>query len=90
MRRAFASRFFRTDNKGEIVVARPTENAEYHFNNARMSLARLVLDEPALSPAGTTAAALINIAEGLMHLSVGLRATYNEVQEVKRQLALRK
>ncbi len=71
-------------------MGKPTEDAEYFFENARVTLGRLLLKSPAEADATYLAAALGNMAWGLKHLSVGLRATYIELQEVKRLLQQQK
>jgi len=67
-------------------MSRPTEDAEAKFQQARVVLGHSILKIPADSENVAQNGALINIAEGLIHLSVGLRATYILLEDVKRLL----
>jgi hypothetical protein len=71
-------------------MGRPTEDAEHHFALARNAAANAVLTSPADSDLVVTGHALANIAIGLTHLSVGLRATYMKLEEIEQQMRLLK
>ena len=70
-------------------MATPTQSAEYSFRQARSKLENLAgeafgrgSDRPR-----NARKALIAMCDGLGHLSVGLRATYALLSEVKTELA---
>jgi len=71
-------------------MTRPTELAEYNFRNAQGSFTRGILNVGNDRNAGDTFAGLQYIAEGLVNLAVGLRATYILHEEVNRKLGPRK
>jgi hypothetical protein len=63
---------------------KPTENAEYLFDRANSEAARV--GHFGMSPEQDTkqlAKAISALAAGLYQLSIGLRATYNKLEEVK-------
>lgn len=64
-------------------MTKPTENAEYMFGTAKTAFAHAALVAKADSDLFLLASGLAKIAAGLESLSVGLRATYNEVHELK-------
>ena len=61
-------------------MAGPTQNAEFYLrlNTTLLQTRAKTLDNEVL------AMALLNISEALIQLSVGMRATYNELEELKR------
>ena len=67
-------------------MSKPTENAQMRFQRASQILANSILQTPAESPTIASNGALIEIAYGLMELSVGLRATYILLEDVKQSL----
>ena len=69
-------------------MSKPTEDAEAQFRRAEVILAHAVLRHPPGEAA--LLGSVAHIAEGLRHLSVGLRATYILLEQVKRDLALKK
>ena len=66
-------------------MPKPTEMAEYNFRSAQSSLTRGILNTTDVT-AMDTFAGLQHIADGLVNLSVGLRATYMLLEEVNRKL----
>jgi hypothetical protein len=69
---------------------RPTELAESYFRQAQGSLTRGMLSDKNDSTTTAELAGLVNLMEGLVHLSTGLRATYILLEEVKRLLEQQK
>ena len=69
-------------------MAKPTENAEEYFDRAGSFFAHYAMASPTGSDMALLSHGLANIARGLQYMSIGLRATYNEVEEVKRLLQL--
>lgn len=67
-------------------MPRPTEIAESHFRSSWIGAGRLLSKLPADSPLMPMAGVLYNMGQGLEQLSVGLRATYIELEEIKRIL----
>jgi hypothetical protein len=67
-------------------MSKPTERAEFRFQRASQILATSILQTPADSPMVAPNGALIELAYGLMEMSVGLRATYILLEEVKHML----
>lgn len=65
---------------------KPTEIAQQQFKMAQMLARNGVLDTKDPRETGAMFGALLHIAEGLDHLSVGLRATYLLLDEVNRKL----
>lgn len=72
------------------MSTRPTELAESYFRQAQGSFTRGMLSEKNDSTTTSELAGLVNITEGLVHLSTGLRATYILLDEVKRLLEQQK
>jgi hypothetical protein len=68
----------------------PTELAESYFRQAQGSLTRGMLSEKNDSITTAELAGLVNLAEGLVHLSTGVRATYILLEDVKRLLEQQK
>jgi hypothetical protein len=64
-------------------MARPTEEAQTYFVLANRLFGHLVASQGDMQKLGT---GLGNLAIGLEKLSIGLRATYIELEEVKRLL----
>ena len=64
-------------------MARPTEEAQTYFLLANRLFGQLVTSSGDM---GKFATGLGNLAQGLEKLSTGLRATYIELEEVKRLL----
>ena len=65
-------------------MARPTDEAQTYFQLANRLFGHLVTSSSGdMAKLGT---GLGNLAQGLEKLSVGLRATYIELEEVKRLL----
>jgi hypothetical protein len=64
-------------------MARPTEEAQTHFVLANRLFGHLVTSSGDM---GKLATGLGNMAQGLEKLSIGVRATYIELEEVKRLL----
>jgi hypothetical protein len=71
-------------------MSRPTELAESYFRQAQGSLTRGMLSDKIDSTTTSELAGLVNIAEGLVHLSTGVRATYILLEEVQRLLVARR
>jgi hypothetical protein len=73
----------RTKNELRFVMSSPTESAEQllRVNQFLLQARRRSIDNEVL---GT---ALENISMALIELSVGLRATYKELEEIKRTMA---
>jgi hypothetical protein len=67
-------------------MTKPTEAAEDYFRRAQGACTRGILNAGSDLNAGDTFAALSNLCEGLVHLAVGVRATYLLVEEVQRKL----
>jgi hypothetical protein len=67
-------------------MAKPTENAEEYFDRAGGFFAHYAMAAQTGSDMALLSHGLANISRGLQQLSIGLRATYNEVEEVKRLL----
>ncbi len=67
-------------------MTKPTEMAEYNFKSAQSSFTRGVLNAGSNLTAMDTFAGLQHIADGLVNLSIGLRATYMLLEEVNRKL----
>ncbi|RFB79711.1 hypothetical protein [Methylovirgula sp. 4M-Z18] len=67
-------------------MSKPTEEAEYNFRNAQRSFTRGILNAGNDLNATDTFAGLQYIAEGLVNLATGLRATYLLLEEVNRKL----
>lgn len=67
-------------------MGRPTEDAEFHFKRAQGIFVRAMLDEKSATPAMSEFAGHINAMDGLVHLSVGLRAVYLLLEEVRNLL----
>ena len=68
-------------------MARPTEEAQAYFALAGRLFGHLVTSSGDMGKLGT---GLANLTIGLEKLSVGLRATYIELEEVKRLLQQRR
>ena len=64
----------------------PTEVAESYFRNAQSSFTRGILNAGSDRNAADTFAGLQYICEGLVNLSIGVRATYLLLAEVNRKL----
>lgn len=64
-------------------MGKPTEDAERFFNQAQGVFVRGMLDEKGATAMSSEFAGQINAMQGLVHLSVGLRATYLLLEEVK-------
>jgi hypothetical protein len=64
-------------------MARPTEEAQTYFALANRMFGHLVTSQGDMAKLGT---GLGNLALGLEKLSIGLRATYLELEEIKRLL----
>ena len=68
-------------------MTRPTEEAQTYFILADRLFSHLVTSSGDMGKLGT---GLGNMAQGLEKLSIGLRATYLELEEVKRLLQLQR
>jgi hypothetical protein len=64
---------------------KPTEMAKFFFELASQTAYPGVIDKKGLSP-DDQAEVLRRIAEGLYQMAIGLRATYIEIEEIKRRL----
>ena len=75
-------------------MTRPTEEAQRYFEHANMWLMEVVRAamEGKNEPINTyhIAMGLTNMAYGMSHLSVGMRATYMKLEEIERLLKLPK
>ncbi len=67
-------------------MSKPTETAEYNFKSAQSSFTRGILNAGSDLNAMDTFAGLQHIADGLVNLAIGLRATYLLLEEVNRKL----
>ena len=72
----------------KVAMARPTDSAKSSFQIAFMSADQATHDYFAAQNAGDVelAKAVRHLADGLNHLSVGLRATYMLLEDIKRSL----
>ena len=69
-------------------MATPTQSAEYYFRQAKTQLENLTGEAYGQGTMpGEAKEALISLCDGLGHLSVGLRATYAQIAEMKAELA---
>ncbi len=64
-------------------MPRPTEDATYYFFQAQGIFTQAMLREAGASAMSSEFAGHVNAMQGLVHLSVGLRATYMLLEEVK-------
>jgi len=66
-------------------MASPTETAEQllRMTTAMLQARRRTVDNEVLGQA------LANISDALIQLSIGMRATYSELEQMKRQTSLR-
>ena len=64
-------------------MPRPTEDAAYYFFQAQGIFSQAMLRETGASAMSSEFAGHVNAMQGLVHLSVGLRATYMLLEEVK-------
>ncbi len=64
-------------------MTRPTEDAEHYFYQAQGIFSQAMLREAGASAMSSEFAGHVNAMQGLAHLSVGLRATYMLLEEVK-------
>ena len=71
-------------------MARPTDEAERYFYSAQGAFTRGILNTKNDLTATDTFAGLSNLAQGLAHLAVGLRATYMLLDEVNQKLNARR
>ena len=73
-------------------MSKPTQEAEQYFEYASMWADRVVRGamegKNDSNNIASIAMALTNVAYGLAHLSVGMRATYMKLEEIERQLKL--
>jgi hypothetical protein len=67
-------------------MGKPTEDAERFFDQAQGVLVRGMLDEKGATALSAEFAGQINAMQGLVHLSVRLRATCLLLEEVKSPL----
>jgi hypothetical protein len=64
-------------------MAKPTEEAEYYFYQAQGIFSQAMLREIGATALSSEFAGHVNAMQGLANLSVGLRATYLLLEEVK-------
>jgi hypothetical protein len=68
------------------MMSKPTEEAEYYFYQAQGIFSQAMLRETGATALSSEFAGHVNAMQGLAHLSVGLRATYLLLEEVRNLL----
>lgn len=69
-----------------VILGKPTEDAERYFLQAQGVFSQAMLRESGLTAASSEFAGHVNAMQGLIHLSVGVRATYLLLEEVRNLL----
>lgn len=69
-----------------VILGRPTEDAERYFYQAQGVFSPAMLREAGDTAAASEFAGHVNAMQGLVHLSVGVRATYLLLEEVRNLL----